>query len=102
MLQSHVINEPNLRQRGGTRATPRIRTTDAEHHPLRPMQRWHVDLGRMHREGGQLMATYRIEYADGTRDIQTVANKTLLHFDSRNGRPTPVKRVKRIAAARAK
>ncbi len=46
------------------------------------------------------MATYRIEYSDGTRDIQTVANKTLLHFDSRSGRPTPVKRVKRIAAAR--
>ncbi len=43
------------------------------------------------------MATYRIDYADGTRDIQTVANKMLLRFDSRNGRPTPVKRVKRIA-----
>ncbi len=48
------------------------------------------------------MATYRIEYADGTRDEQTVANKTLLRFDSRNGRPTPVKRVKRIATREAK
>ena len=103
MLQSHVINEPNLRQRGGTRATPRIRTTDAEHHLLRPMQRWHVDLGRMHREGGQIMnATYKIKYADGTRDIQTVANKTMLRFDERNGRPTKVVSVKRLAAARAK
>ncbi len=46
------------------------------------------------------MATYRIEYADGTRDIQTVANNTLLRFDARNGRPTPIKRVKRIAAAK--
>ncbi len=46
------------------------------------------------------MATYRIDYADGTRDIQTVANKMMLRFDSRNGRPTPVKRVKRIKAAK--
>ncbi|KKN84383.1 hypothetical protein LCGC14_0288450 [marine sediment metagenome] len=43
------------------------------------------------------MPTYRIKYADGTRDEQTVARKTLLHFDSRNGRPTSVKSVKRIA-----
>ncbi len=47
------------------------------------------------------MATYRIDYADGTRDIQTVANKTLLRFDERNGRPTPVKRVKRVKEAKS-
>ena len=47
-------------------------------------------------------ATYKIKYADGTRDIQTVANKTMLRFDERNGRPTKVVSVKRIAAARAK
>ena len=49
-----------------------------------------------------MSATYKIKYADGTRDIQTVANKTLLRFDSRNGWPTKVESVKRIAAARAK
>ncbi len=43
------------------------------------------------------MPTYYIKYADGTRDVQTVARKTLIRFDTRNGRPTPVKRVKRIA-----
>ncbi len=47
------------------------------------------------------MATYQIDYADGTKDIQTAANKTLLKFDSRNGRPTPVKRVKRVKEARS-
>ena len=103
MLQSHDINRPNLRQRGDTRATPRLRATDAEYHPLRPMQRWHMDLGRMHREGRQIMsATYKIKYADGTRDIQTVANKTQLRFDKRNGRPTKVESVKRIALQEAK
>ena len=48
------------------------------------------------------MATYRIKYADGTRDIQTVANKTLLRFDARNGHPTPVDSVKRIDLREAK
>ena len=48
------------------------------------------------------MSTYKIKYADGTRDIQTVANKMLLRFDKRNGRPTKVLSVKRIAAASAK
>lgn len=43
------------------------------------------------------MATYRITYKDGTRDIQTVPNQTKLKFDSRNGRETPVARVKRIS-----
>lgn len=48
------------------------------------------------------MATYKIKYADGTRDIQTVANKTLLRFDARNGQPTPVDSVKRIDLKEAK
>ena len=42
------------------------------------------------------MATYKIKYKDGTRDIQTVTRKTLLKFDTRAGRPTPVHSVKRI------
>ena len=42
------------------------------------------------------MPTYRIKYKDGTRDIQTVARKTLLRFDARGKRPTPVQSVKRI------
>ena len=49
-----------------------------------------------------MSATYKIKYADGTRDIQTVANKTQLRFDSRNGRPTKVESVKRIALQEAK
>ena len=42
------------------------------------------------------MPTYRIKYKDGTRDIQTVARKTLLKLDARAGRPTPVQNIKRI------
>lgn len=42
------------------------------------------------------MATYRIKYRDGTRDIQTVARQTLLKFDHRAGRPTAILSVKRI------
>ncbi len=42
------------------------------------------------------MATYRIKYKDGTRDIQTVERRTLLKLDQRGQRPTPVQSVKRI------
>ncbi len=48
------------------------------------------------------MATYKIKYADGTRDIQTVANKTQLRFEARNGQPTPAASAKRIDLKEAK
>ncbi len=43
-----------------------------------------------------MMATYRIKYKDGTRDIQTVERRTLITFDHRAGRLTPLQSVKRI------